>query len=322
MKAYIHYEGIQRIDKFLFPPEALREAVTNAIVHKDYASANPIQISVYDDKIIIWNSARISEELPIERLLGKHPSIPYNPLLAMAFFRAGLIEAWGRGIEKMKTECRIANSPEPEVKYDFGGVMITFSGDVPSEQKTFTPQSLGSSDKTVVNTTLKTTLKTTFKVLEAVKNNPYITVKEMTEIMPEISEDRIKYHLRKLKKKAVIQRIGANKGGHWIINETEVSKLNYSVNSSDTGEESSQKSSEKSSLKTSQKSSLKSSLKSSEKILEYMKDNPKITTKELALEIGITERAVKKQVSLLKKRGDISRIGTDKSGYWEVVERE
>jgi ATP-dependent DNA helicase RecG len=72
MKAYIHYEGVQRIERFIAPKEALREAVTNAIVHKDYASANPIQISVYEDKVIIWNAANIPEELPIERLLGRH----------------------------------------------------------------------------------------------------------------------------------------------------------------------------------------------------------------------------------------------------------
>ncbi len=135
MKAYIRYEGVQRIDQFLFPPEALREAVTNAIVHKDYASANPIQISVYEDKIIIWNSARISDELPLERLLSKHPSVPYNPLLANAFFRAGYIEAWGRGIEKMKIECHKINAQEPEIKYDFGGFMVTFLGELPTNIK-------------------------------------------------------------------------------------------------------------------------------------------------------------------------------------------
>ena len=55
MKALISYEGIQRIEQFMFHQEAFREILLNAIVHKDYSSCNPIQISVYEDKIYIWN---------------------------------------------------------------------------------------------------------------------------------------------------------------------------------------------------------------------------------------------------------------------------
>ena len=53
LKALIRYENIQRIEELPVPPKALREAILNAIVHKDYASATPIQISVYDNKLII-----------------------------------------------------------------------------------------------------------------------------------------------------------------------------------------------------------------------------------------------------------------------------
>ena len=59
LKARISYEGIQRVETYPVPEEALREAVTNAIAHKDYASAIPIQISVYDDKIMLWNPGHL-----------------------------------------------------------------------------------------------------------------------------------------------------------------------------------------------------------------------------------------------------------------------
>lgn len=51
LKALISYEGIQRVEQFMFHKEAFREILLNAIVHKDYSSCNPIQISVYEDKI-------------------------------------------------------------------------------------------------------------------------------------------------------------------------------------------------------------------------------------------------------------------------------
>ena len=95
LKAYISYKGIQRLETFLFPYLAVREALLNAVVHKDYSSGIPIQISVYDDKIVLWNSGQLPRDWTLERLLGKHPSAPYNPLIAGAFFRAGYIESWG-----------------------------------------------------------------------------------------------------------------------------------------------------------------------------------------------------------------------------------
>ena len=50
----ISYKGLQRIENLELPEEALREAIFNAIVHKDYTGA-PIQLSVYNDKLILWN---------------------------------------------------------------------------------------------------------------------------------------------------------------------------------------------------------------------------------------------------------------------------
>jgi ATP-dependent DNA helicase RecG len=126
MKAYISYEGLQRVERYLFPAAALREALLNAVVHKDYSIGNPVQISVYEDKIIFWNAGRLPDELSIELLQEKHPSIPYNPLVASAFFRAGYIEAWVRGIEKINNECKVTGVPAPEINYKFAGLMITF----------------------------------------------------------------------------------------------------------------------------------------------------------------------------------------------------
>ena len=126
LKAYISYQGLHRRETFLFPYEALREALLNAVVHKDYASGIPIQISVYDDRIVLWNSGVMPENWTMEKLLGKHPSQPYNPLLANAFFRAGYIEAWGRGIEKIARECREHGIDPPVYDFGMGGLMLTF----------------------------------------------------------------------------------------------------------------------------------------------------------------------------------------------------
>jgi len=113
-KGLIRYEGIQRIDEYPMPLDVLREAVLNSVVHKDYGSCNPIHIKIYDDKVIIYNNCQLPVNTNSQNLLHGVVSQPHNPLIANAFFRSGQIEAWGRGIEKMKKGCAADGLPEPE----------------------------------------------------------------------------------------------------------------------------------------------------------------------------------------------------------------
>jgi ATP-dependent DNA helicase RecG len=178
--------------------------------------ANPIQISVYEDNVIIWNTATIPEELPIETLLGKHPSIPYNPLLAAAFFRARYIEAWGRGIEKIETACEIADTKMPEITYKFGGVLVTFTGDVMG--KGLDGGSVGSDGEadSREETTRATVEKTVEKIVRLLHEKPEITTIELAEELG-ISLKGVAWQLSKLKSEKRVRRIGPDKGGHWEV---------------------------------------------------------------------------------------------------------
>ncbi len=98
----------------------------NAVIHKDYRTGIPIQISVYEHKIVLWNPGQLPERWTLQKLFGKHPSNPFNPLLASAFFRAGYVEAWGRGIEKMYRECVGHDIPAPIFDTSMSGLMVTF----------------------------------------------------------------------------------------------------------------------------------------------------------------------------------------------------
>ena len=126
MKARITYEGIQRVEIFMFPRDAFREILLNAVVHKDYASCNPIQISVYEDHMYIWNDGQMPENLrTMESLFAKHSSKPFNPKLAHVFFISGMIEAWGRGFDKIKAACdALYHTPVPEYDISMDGIMV------------------------------------------------------------------------------------------------------------------------------------------------------------------------------------------------------
>lgn len=125
LKALIDYKGIQRVEQYMFHRDAFREILLNAIVHKDYSGSNPIQISVYEDKMYIWNDGVMPANLTsTEKLFQKHSSKPYNPKLADVFFKSGMIEAWGRGFDKIKEACEKYDGPLPEYDISEVGIMV------------------------------------------------------------------------------------------------------------------------------------------------------------------------------------------------------
>lgn len=229
MKAYISYEGLQRIETYLFPAPALREALLNAVIHKDYSSGNPIQISVYENKIMFWNAGQLPVNFTIDTLFKKHPSIPYNPLIASAFFRAGYIEAWGRGIEKITNECRLANVPLPEFDYQFPGLMVIFdAGDISHLEEASTKttykvrrkaseKNVGEmSEKNVGEISEKILDKASKKILDLIEMDMFITIAELAK-KTNLTSRSIERHLKQLQIQNRLQRIGPDRGGYWKV---------------------------------------------------------------------------------------------------------
>jgi len=130
IKSSISYEGLNRVEKYEYPKDAIREALLNAVSHKDYSGGVPIQISMYSDKLIFWNEGQLPEDWTIENLSIKHPSKPYNPDIANALFRSGYIESWGRGTLKMINECIRFGIPKPKYFYDMSGFWVEFRKDI------------------------------------------------------------------------------------------------------------------------------------------------------------------------------------------------
>jgi ATP-dependent DNA helicase RecG len=144
MVAWISYRGLTRIEKFSVPPEALREAVLNALIHKDYSSGTPVQIRVQPDRLWIWNPGPLPPSWTAQTLLAPHISCPPNPDIASTFFRAGLIEAWGRGYERIIEACREEGTPEPTIEYDGNGVWVKWAWENPSNATSPTQSELDS----------------------------------------------------------------------------------------------------------------------------------------------------------------------------------
>ena len=149
MKAKISYEGIQRVERYFVPEAALREALLNAVCHKQYESWIPVQVSVYEDRLYGANVGVLPETWTLHNLLGKHESRPCNPNLATVLYYAGCIESWGRGIEKIRTSCRADGLPEPEFTVHPGDIMIQCIA--PEDRIARVHDSLGEKDQGILD---------------------------------------------------------------------------------------------------------------------------------------------------------------------------
>ncbi len=130
----ITFEGMHRIETPEYPREAMREAILNALVHRNYVGAHT-QIRVYDDKITFWNEGSLQSPLTIESLKRPHSSRPRNVLIADVCFKGGLIDAWGRGTIKIIEACKQVGLPEPEIMERDGGLLVTmFKNNLTDEQ--------------------------------------------------------------------------------------------------------------------------------------------------------------------------------------------
>lgn len=202
LRAYISYEGISRKETYPFPINALREALFNALIHKDYSSGIPIQISVYEDRLYVWNAGQLPQKWTIKNLLIKHPSIPYNPLLANVFFRLGFIEAWGRGFVKMKEECKHAGKPIPTLNYDSSGLMIEFKSRIRK--------------KTKKKMTVEKPTKIPALILYTLIRNPQLTLVEVSKKISK-SPRTVERAVAQLVKNRQLKHVGPKKGGYWKV---------------------------------------------------------------------------------------------------------
>ena len=204
LKADISYRGVTRVETYPFPKDAIREAVFNAIAHKFYGALIPIQISVYADRLYIANDCIFPEDWTLDDLMGKHRSRPYNPLIANTFFRAGFIEAWGRGIEKIKDSCKEVGNPMPEYTIKREDIMVMFSSLVSN-----TDQAANQANQVQDNSVVA-------RILKVIQEEPTLSQKKIAGIIGE-KYSTVKYYMESMKKSGIIKREGSSQKGRWFI---------------------------------------------------------------------------------------------------------
>jgi len=126
LSAWIEEGKIQRQERWEYPPKAIREALANAICHRDYETTSKVQVRIFDDRMEFWNPGRLPEGWTVETLKQVHESIPRNPAIAKQFFWVKYIEEVGTGTNKIIEWCIDWGLPEPEFEFTGTSLVVTF----------------------------------------------------------------------------------------------------------------------------------------------------------------------------------------------------
>ncbi len=126
IKLHAKIIDVERVEEWEYPIEAIREAVTNALCHRDYEIASNVQVRVFDDRIEVWGCGLLPKPLTINDLKKKHDSVLRNPLIGKCLFLIKYIEQWGTGTNRMIKECLEHKFPEPLFELIAGNLVVTF----------------------------------------------------------------------------------------------------------------------------------------------------------------------------------------------------
>jgi len=129
----------EREDTPAYLPAVTREALANALCHRDYIQGGGcLSVAMYDDRLEIGNPGGLHFGLTPEALRAPHLSLPWNPLIAGVFYRAGIIESWGSGTVRMIEACRAAGRPLPAWEGEPDGLRLVLAS--PQAAPEVTPQ--------------------------------------------------------------------------------------------------------------------------------------------------------------------------------------
>lgn len=134
LKAWLEDRKLERQEKWEYPPKAIREALVNAIVHRDYRSSGKVQVRIYDDRIEFWNPGKLPSGWTPETLKGEHTSEPFNPLIFKMFFWVGEVEEVGSGTNKIVSWCKEWKLPEPEFGANGTSIFVKIRKDILTEE--------------------------------------------------------------------------------------------------------------------------------------------------------------------------------------------
>lgn len=202
IESQISPDQIQRTDHPSYQPEAVREALVNAFVHRDYAvPGSGVDVAIYDDRLEITSTGGLRFGLTVNDLLSVHQSRPWNPIIAHVLQRQGSFESWGRGTIRMFELARIAGLPDP--------VLV-------DEQHAFTVRMLNPVDAVGAVDVMIPSID--YRVEAALSEYGSLTLSDLVNILAWTGTRRqLQLELQKLKESGNIEVSGQRRWARWRL---------------------------------------------------------------------------------------------------------
>ena len=211
--------SLQREDIPQLPFLAIREALINAICHRDYVnSAGSISLAIFDDRLDIWNMGELSKPLSFDDLKIEHDSILRNRKIAHVFYVRKFIEKWGSGTTRIINLCKNAGVPEPKYYQHTGGFCISFK---------FSESALKIEENKKTFTYSNKLTKRHSEIIAILKSHSKgLAVSDILNLIDEkISLATLKRELEKMKKMNIVITEGKGRSTYWIYIQQDENKL-------------------------------------------------------------------------------------------------
>ena len=221
--------SMERVEIPEIPLEAIREAIINSLIHRDFKNPKSNEVAIYKDRVEIFNPGEFPEGFKPEDFIEGQGSIPRNPLIANTLYLSKDIEKWGSGFRRITEACQKSNT---KVKFEIrkNGFMVIFYRKTDKELLDLTGENKNDAKNVALNdknVAKSVALKVKEKypelrkvyidIIEVISKDNYITQEEIAGKLNK-TRNSIYRNIKSLKEIGILERLGSKKNGYWKIN--------------------------------------------------------------------------------------------------------
>ena len=315
--------GMIREEELTVPYKALREAVVNALCHREYNTIGvATTIAIYDDRVEINNLGRFPSQFDFSNSLDAPLSVPHNPLIAQSFYYRELFESWGRGIKLMADECRKHKVPMPEF-HAFENNLVSTVFHIPegvvlieNEHKN-APDDYENDRENERRNDYENERRNDTK--KQTKNERRNDTKKQTknDAVEEFENERNKDE-KQTKKQTKNEHRNEHKNER--RNDTKKQTKNDTLEGFENERNKGEKQTKKQTKNDTKKQTKKRGKDLDDLIVKLMVNDPSVSYDELGELTGWKKNTIWNHIKQLQEMGKIRRVGPKKGGHWEFAD--
>ncbi len=195
--------------------KCIREALSNSLIHTQYDESGSIVIEKRENYFKFANPGNM--RIPIDEAFKGGQSDPRNPLLHKMFSYLGYGERAGSGLSMINDVWKEKSWIVPKIEETFNPNRTTLILYTEEDSKNYTENYTKNYTKNYTDNYPNKINKTQKQIIEIIKENPTITIKELSEVIKNITTSGIKWNLKKMKDNGIIGREGTARKGRWVI---------------------------------------------------------------------------------------------------------